>query len=286
MANYFTFPYPSKCGTSNFSQSEFCLPQGQYCDVPGNDIINDDLPWNLQLCQSDVPYCIPIRPGDKLSIQTQFAGNPDNPDPFDGISVGIYSPSGQLIDGSNAYISDACAGKSESSVYQTYQFDVDYLKQLGDTFRIGFSVDGKLTSTETYCFDDGCQSRSVLLEGKFEGVDCYGNDYRNSDCQYSNSIRVYGTVVDRGGGIEKTYFGRKSRKTEVFVNYELVLTKPVPPRIKDRILKQILAGSEVLIDGQSVRVDNFQIQNMTRVGNMFRFSIPFSTTCKTGSLLC
>ena len=286
MANYFTFPYPSKCGTSNFSQSEFCLPQGQYCDVPDNDIINNDLPWNLQLCQSDVPYCIPIRPGDKLSIQTQFAGDPDSPDPFDGVSVGIYSPSGQLIDASNAYISDACAGKSESSVYQTYQFDVDYLKQLGDTFRIGFSVDGKLTSTETYCFDDGCQYNSVLLEGKFEGVDCYGNDYRNSDCQYSNSIRVYGTVVDRGGGIEKTYFGRKSRKTEVFVNYELVLTKPVPPRIKDRILKQILAGSEVLIDGQSVRVDNFQIQNMIRVGNMFRFSIPFSTTCKTGSLLC
>jgi len=286
MANYFTFPYPSKCGTSNFSQSEFCLPQGQYCDVPDNDIINDDLPWNLQLCQSDVPYCIPISPGDKLSIQTQFAGDPDNPDPFDGVTVGIYSPSGQLIDASNAYISDACAGKSESSVYQTYQFDVDYLKQLGDTFRIGFSVDGKLTSTETYCFDDGCQLRSVLLEGKFEGVDCYGNDYRNPDCEYSNSIRVYGEVVDRGGGIEKTYFGRKARKTEVFVNYELVLTKPVPPRIKDRILKQILAGSEVLIDGQSVRIDNFQIQNMIRVGNMFKFSIPFSTTCKTGSLLC
>lgn len=286
MANYFVFPMPSKCATSNYARSEFCIPMGQYCDVPDNDIINDDVPWNLQLCQTDVPYCIPVRAGDKLTIQTQFSGDPNNPDPYDGISVGIFSPTGEQIDGSGNYISDACAGTTENNVFQTYEFDTDYLAGLNRSFKIGFTSDSGSVSTETYCFEDGCSDRSILLEGKFEGKDCYGNDYRSGNCQYSNSLRVYGEIVDRGGGVTKTYFGKKARKTEVVVNYELVLTRPVPPRIKDRILKQILAGTEVLIDGTSVKIDNFQIQNMVRIGNMFKFSIPFSTTCKSGSLIC
>src|SRR5690606_21889597 len=105
---------------------------------------------------------------------------------------------------------------------------------------------GQSVSTDSYCFVDECDTATVLLESEYEGKnDCYGNSY--GECGYSNSLRVYADIMDRGGSIAKTYVGSKSRKTEVKVPYEIRLTKPVPPHIKDQILKQILPGDIVKV---------------------------------------
>ena len=285
MPNYFVFPYPTKCATTNFSSGTFCLPFGQDCTVQEDDILNDNKPWNLTLCQSDTPYCTPVVAGDTLSFQTKFPGDAESPD-SSGVGVEILNAAGGVIDDTRSSIVDEeCAGFNGDNVYQSFSLDTEYIATQADSFRIGFDEGGQSVSSESFCFVDECSPNTVLLESEYEDRnDCYGNSY--GDCGYSNSLRVYAEIVDRGGSITKTYVGTKSRKTEIKVPYEVVLTKPVPPHIKDQILKQILPGDIVKVDGQEVMIDSFDIQNVIQKGNMFKFSIPFTWTCKTGSLNC
>lgn len=285
MPNYHVFPYPTKCATSNFSRGVFCLPFGQDCTTQDDDILNEDKPWNLRLCQSDVPYCTPVAAGDNISFQTRFPGDPDAPD-SSGVGVNIQNPDGSVISSDRANIvGEECAGFNGDNVYQSFQLDTNFIATQADTFKVGFSEGGESVSSESFCFTDDCSENTVLLESEFENRnDCYGNTY--GECGYSNSLRVYAEIMDRGGSINKTYVGKKARKTEINIPYEIRLTKPVPPHIKDRILKQILAGDVVKVDGQEIMVDSFTINNFIQKGNMFLFSIPFTWTCKSAALAC
>src|SRR5680860_584184 len=284
MPNYYVFPYPTKCATSNFSRGAFCLPFGQDCSVQDDDILNEDNVWNLKLCQSDQPYCGPIAAGDTLSFQTKFPGDSVNPD-SSGIGVEIQNPTGGTISSDRgSIVSEECAGFNDDNVYQSFSLDTTYIDTQADTFKVQFSDGSDAVSSESYCFVDDCDN-TVLLESEYDDRnDCYGNTY--GECGYTNSIRLFAEIVDRGGSINKTYVGTKSRKTEVSIPYEVRLTKAVPPYIKDIILKQILPGDRVLVDGQEVMIDNFQIRNLVQKGNMFIFSIPFTWNCKSGSLNC
>jgi len=247
--------------------------------------LNEDKPWNLRLCQSDQPYCTPVVAGDSLSFQTKFPGDSEAPIST-GVGVELQNPSGGLIDNTRASILSAeCAGFNGDNVYQSFQLDTTYIATQASSFKVGFDEGGQSVSSESFCFVDECDPGTVLLESEYDDRnDCYGNSY--GECGYSNSLRVYAEIVDRGGSITKNYVGTKSRKTEIRVPYEVVLTKPVPPHIKDQILKQILPGDIVKVDGQEVMIDSFDIQNVIQKGNMFKFSIPFTWTCKTGSLSC
>ena len=123
MPNYFVFPYPTKCATSNFSRGVFCLPFGQDCSTQDDDILNENKVWNLRLCQSDQPYCTPVVAGDSLSFQTKFPGDSEAPD-SSGVGVEIQNPSGGVIDDTRGSILSAeCAGFNGDNVYQSFQLD-------------------------------------------------------------------------------------------------------------------------------------------------------------------
>lgn len=287
MPNYFVFPYPTKCATSNFSRGVFCLPFGQNCEVPEDDIVNNDTPWNLRLCQGDQPYCQPVMAGDNLSIQTKFSGDPDSPD-SSGVSIDLTGPNGNIISQDRAnLLSGECAGFNGNNTYQSFQLDTSFIntETSGGDFRLGFSEGGQSVGTDSFCFVDECSDNTHVIRSEYDDRnDCYGNTY-SEGCGYDNSMRVFGNIVDLGGQLTKVYVGKKARRTEITVPYELRLSKPVPPHIKDRILKQILPGDRVFIDDQEVMITELNI-TPDRVGNMFRINIPFAWTCSTGVLNC
>jgi hypothetical protein len=289
---------------------KYCLPVKVDCECTWLEgiLTECDDKWNCNLCDVDQKYFSPFVRGDKIMIQTAFFDryNEERQNPTAGfdewILVELCDSDGNVLSASVQNIASrywvgwAC-GKS----YQTIEIDTSLdifpecwslrftvLQEQGfdcESFCNGVCVQPSESEVqEVICTQDFqevlCDEDTFLIESSYGSTDCGNHCYQEPEAwagsesfAYTNKWRFYGYLLDESIRIEKQKTGNKHRYVEVQEFYRLVIYGLAPPYVKNILVKQILAGMDVKINGEDYMIDNFTLQNEINFNNMFKFDV-------------
>lgn len=283
---------PTTCTDLGGKAYRLCLPVKEVCDPATSGLSEIGQGWNCNVCPPDQKYNIPYVQGDVIHIQTRYfdSYNANPKDPVSGFGAFIDAV---LTDGDTripltGMVAWGCNGSYQITVIETKLLSlkcwtVEYtVRNSDDSVRLTAQSEeyGEVSGTDC--------NKTVLIQGKGKGVDCFGYCYDEptafvgDNVAYNNATRYWGGVRDIGGTFDKPETTGGYFAAESFENYRLALGRKIPPFAKEALLKQLLSAPEVLIDGEAYDIDTFSVDNEVTKGRMFFFSVEFTRRCKAG----
>lgn len=282
-----------------------CLPQRQFCEpqVDGGGVVGGPVGnatlitpvgehWNCSTCQADEKYSIPYKQGDIIHLQTNFydSYNPDRTNPVAGFGLFLDAV---LTDGVtriplSGMVAYGCGGSFQIAVIDTTALALDCWTVEYTVYNGGGTVRVTSQSQEyVKVSDDDCK-QTVLIQGQGRGKDCFGHcydaptAYTGALVEYNNSMRFWGDVNDVGGSFEKSDGSGDFFAADITTPYRLALHRKIPPFAKNKLLNQLLAAPRVLVNGERYDIDSFTVENLSKRGRMFLFSVDLERRCNSG----
>lgn len=296
--NNYVLILPQRCLTLESRTGLICLPEKQLClDIPTDGfLVECGQAWNCTRCASDGIYHHPFFGGDKIQIQFPFfdSYNPNPENPINGFGPFVRvrfmgDVSGVLTDlslfASRSMVAHGC-GKS----YQIIEIDTTLFPDCVWSLEVAtYTPDGNQSQricTQEFGRVSNCDD-TIVVSSDYSGKDCFGNCYGEPDAytgdliQYDNTIRLYGYFKNEGGSFTKTISNGRKTSISLQETFTLQLGKKIPPYVKNILLKQILSGDVVYVDGEDYRVDSFTISNEIESGRMFLFAVEVFKECES-----
>lgn len=296
----------SSCQTIKSSASIICLPTRKDCSPGCRDklLVPCDQTYNCNRSQSQTPFTIPYRAGDKIMFQTQFLDifNPDETSPIDGWGTATFMRA-RLRDNNtdtvvstdvSEFASRYLVGYDGEKSYQLLEIDTSLIKIACFSITIqAYDTNGNITDelcTQDFEIIEDWQE-SVLVSSTYSNEDCCGHYYGDpvsyvgtSSFSYNNTLRYLHKVETKSFAFEKPSNdvgkGRKVfRSVETKKERWLRLQKPIPEYLADFLVHVHLAGEMVFVDNESYIIENYETDNVA--GCMWHFEILLEQYCKT-----
>lgn len=146
------------------------------------------------------------------------------------------------------------------------------------------SPGGKEAEAETgeVCFPTQCEP-TLLLEGKYEVLDCYGNNYQALDAGVGNNYnpfslltRLYAKLTFVGFEYEFTRDEQGNVIEETQRETWRLLGSPIPLYVA-RIVGNILGAGTILVDGVEFEMNQTSFLKQIEYSNMWRLDVKLKT---------
>lgn len=259
-------------GVYNVNQTVdvYCLPKREICFpfTPNGLLVECGKEWNCNLkCAGDIEcYYMPHRT-DVLQIQTQFFDS-GRENPIGGTVVELCDLQGNPI-GNITDIQD------DFDEYSCQTITIDFSLPIFDDLEcFSFKIYPPNEVEEPVCtqqmkFTEDC-SNSILIESKYEGIDCGGNKYGNG---YSNKIRIPFTLKYFGVQSTATIFNDELDTTNIRNFYRLIAEKKIPPFMM-WLLGSVIFGSNKICITDECGTKEYDFESSGRInpiakGSMF-----------------
>ena len=223
-------------------------------------------------------------------IQTLFTDlyNTDPTNPTSGwgnpsfIKAELFNYDGNFIsEDHTTFASRYLVGWNGKSSYQLLELDTALIAQ--DCFYVRITAyDSDDDQVGQVCTQEFAKSQCtdlIELEGMYDTFDGLGNYYGspnafvgNGSFKYTNKLKVHAYIHDDGGSVKATSFNSNRVISEITHTYKFVLTRQVPPFVKNLILKVFFPAKTLYFSGEIYKVpDDFSIENQYRDSRMFFF---------------
>lgn len=273
--------------------------------------------WNCNLCQTDLPYFMPVSTGRRFHIQTQFVdfynSNPEAPTAGWGswIVINLYNAANNLVVSST--LADMASrwgvGWNGESSYQIIEIDPSlpafaglesFYFEIRANQNVGNPNREVTIDTQHYRIVGACDP-TVLLRGTYPeaSFDCLGNYYgaaepgswlgnTTASFLYRNDMLVEGALYLSGASIEKSIIGptvrrRGTRRRVTTSQLDTIrrfnMSRQIAPYMATNIIKQVLSAQYVLANGTVYELDSFSVENKLSDTRMFLFDIDLTESC-------
>lgn len=270
-----------------------CLPEIVNCDPnPYDGLIGDcENNWNNTLCQSDLCFSMPVFRGDKIQLQTIWRKPVDEETEFaDWVQVKLYNNNGDLIsDDLTDFLSKYGGFTSPRGDYQLYEIDTSLPAFDGvDCWHIEITtfVEGEggrliknFACSQDFCFIADCDSYP-MFKPEIKAFDGFGYYYgepvtwTDNNFKFQPQYRIHGEVLLKGAESQKIVTGDSVSLLSVREVYHVDVLDWVAPYFLKLLVKTILAGKYVYVDGEKFETSD---QTITRTNKGSRnLSISFN----------
>ncbi|MGV6816108.1 MAG: hypothetical protein ACWA44_02425 [Thiotrichales bacterium] len=300
MNNFVTLA-PASCRVLNSDQIRFCLPEKEIClSQPTDGILSEcGQSWNCTKCAADSEYLIPFIRNDKIQILTRMYDgyNADPENPVHGWGTFIRA---EFMGDVSGTITNLAAFTSRKMVawgcdqsYQILEVDTSLFPDCIFSIQITtYNTSGDII--EQVCTQEygevNSKAKVVMLTGNNTKKDCFGGCYEAPDAyvgdliMYDNSIRLHGYIKASDISKESIVVQGTTTRTEFEDQYIFQLGAPIPPFMHRVLMRQIMAGSTVTIDGETYDVpESLSSSNDLDRGYMFLYSLTLTKECAPGS---
>lgn len=256
-----------------------CLPDIVNCDPnPYDGLIGDcENNWNNTLCQQDLCFSMPVARGDKLQFQTTWKKKVDPDDVFDSwIKVKLYSNGELVSDVPGDFLSRYGGFTSPKGDYQVYEIDTSlpafeevncfHLEIQTFTGSDGGDIIENYGCTQDFCFIQDCDEYPLFKPEikAFDGFGYYYGDpvtYTDQNFKFAPEYRIHGQVLLKGAESQKVVTGDSVSLLSVREVYHVDVLDWTAPYFLKLLVKTILAGKYVYVDGEKFETSD---QTITR----------------------
>lgn len=246
------------------------------------------LDCNWTPCQEEKCYENPYVIGDVFTFQTQEINNYTGLY-SDWIEANIYDQDGTLIRAvDNVMVALGVRGNMCGIDVQTIEVDTSdltgcwYLE-----FTIGVGESLKEFCTPLFKEVEPCDD-TVWVES-VNTTDCWNKCYvtpnfyqGTNSITYSNGFRIFAKMVKGLGSVAKEVFNNEVASKTVTGTDTLVMTEFTPPYVGRKLIKQVLAGDEVYVDGVEYSFDG-DATVVATLGTMTLLEFNLTDECTTQS---
>ena len=280
---------------------EVCLPVKESCRrTPTDGLLSEcGNAWNCATCPSDNRFGVPFVRGDKIQLQTLFYdsynGNPKQPTNGWGsfVKAEFTGNISGTITNLAAFASRKMVAYGCGRSYQIIEIDTALFPDTCWNVELT-AYDQSNNPTDQVCsqefevFDNcGGQVDSVLIRGNYTAKDCFGHCYGEPDAylgdliEYDNTRRFRGYIKASGGSFTKTVTSAgKVTKVTLQEEFTLQLGQRIPPFYSNILLKELLPGDTVTVDGEDYTIETFSISNQVERGRMMLYSVTLFRQCE------
>lgn len=293
MTEYYNIANPS-CVDLNSQVTEICFTKRD-CSPTSELLLKAcDKLNNCTLCQGQAAYFIPYQEGNTIDFQLREldTGNADITNPVTGwgdwITAEICDDTGTTINTAiDSFTSDYLVGYKESS-YQLIRVDTTTLP---DCWSLKVIIGDKELCSEP--FRKVHPKEDVLcISSDYEGSDCDMNYYGAPDAfagtnefVYNNQICICGVLQREPGALTRTQTSNKLAAIEFRENYSFRLSQPIPLYMNDYLLKILLGGDTIRVNGEEFQIESFAPDNLATNG-MFLYSLTLYKECDNNAGNC
>ncbi len=283
------------CSTAECIAAQACLPVKKDCNFSSPLFGDKNGLFNCNLCAGDKYFAMPFVRGDKIPFQMRLpdclndgcdliGGWKDNTNEDYYIGAELLSEGEVVYEHIGQFSSDYVVGLDSDGIpYQNFVVDTSVFEEKCFQIAITYyckNADGEYEIKDSFVSEPFVESAksecTIVLESELENScdgfhygsgadDCH---YGTSDFAYSNRVRLPGSIYLNQVSFEDIILDNGDiASSELRENYTVDIYC-VPPYAV-RLLKEVLQGRHLTIDGVSYEKENITISKGIAQGRMW-----------------
>lgn len=253
---------------------------------------------NCNRCEGDEPYYIPFASDCPVMFQLKeldnYNADAENPTAGWGtwLEVDLCDGNGNIVFSNvDDFTTDYMVGYMDRS-FQTISIDTAVVPDCW-SLRIRIlnadgSISKELCSEPFLRATEVCERKPdlICIESTYDNQDCekqcyqLANNYTGtSNFKYNNKLCLAGTLECETGSITREKTGETITSTTYQEEFTLRLNCPIPKYMHQYLMRVLMGGKDILINGEAYDFDTISPDNQLAAGEMYYYTLTFYREC-------